>query len=270
MHGQFGIALGAWMLGLQSGQVLLHQTPSPAFLSFLFYGTLCSYNTHTFLTVKYTRSDTPAAPHPLHPSTHLILALGAGVAALPFIVAQLSQGVWFALILALPFFYSAPKLPQAPFRNLKRIAVVKTFYLAASWTLVTIILPVILNPGIREQAPWTYLINRFFLLYALCLIFDLRDRDADAREGIHSLPTRFPEKTIDRIFYLCIIVVVCSGIWVTPVHGDVKSLLVIQGPAWAMALLYPWAKKLRSAYFYHGVLDGLLWIPGMLALLLPI
>ena len=98
------------------------------------------------------------------------------------------------------FLYSAPKLPQPIFRSLKTIAIGKTLFLSLVWTYVTAILPVFIDNKSLKGESLFFSISRFGLIYAICIIFDYRDREDDKRDGIRSMITYFGEKGIDFIF----------------------------------------------------------------------
>jgi len=131
---------------------------------------------------------------------HFILYLVGAVGAVIYFFSLYQH--WLALCFGVfvTFLYSAPKLPQPFFRNLKRIAVGKTLFLAFVWMYVTTLLPVFV-----ANAPWNgatvlFAASRFFLIYAICVLFDYRDREDDKAEGIRSLITLFNERGINWIF----------------------------------------------------------------------
>ena len=113
---------------------------------------------------------------------------------------------WIVPGAMLTFLYSAPKLPVKASSILKRIAIGKTIYLSFVWTYVTTVLPLLIDGNDWEIADLLFVLTRFFLIYAICIIFDFRDREEDRREGIRSMITYFNERRIDFIFHLSLLI----------------------------------------------------------------
>src|ERR1700748_3831632 len=168
----------------QSSHLLLGSPPSGRLCGFVFFATICSYNFHWYLT---PRSAAPSRrvywtdPHRL---LHFVLYLVGIVGSAVYFLYLLP---WFpALCFAafLTFLYSAPKLPYRPFRALRRIAVGKTLFLAFVWVYVTTVLPLLIADAHWSGSFVLFTAGRFFFIYALCIVFDLRDREDDRTQGI--------------------------------------------------------------------------------------
>lgn len=135
---------------------------------------------------------------------------------------------------------------------------------------VTSLLPVLV-----ANAPWTgatilFAASRFFLIYAICVLFDYRDREDDKAEGIRSLITLFNEKGINRIFVLSLALFTGSTIGLYGYHYPVFYLLPLLIPGILVAILYERAKRDFSDYLYYFVLDGLMMFSGLLMLVFRI
>ena len=74
-----------------------------------------------------------------------------------------------------------------------KVAVGKTVFLAFVWMWVTAMLPFILGHGEWTTGVILFFISRFFFIYAICIMFDYRDRESDRAEGIRSMITYFSE-----------------------------------------------------------------------------
>ncbi len=105
--------------------------------------------------------------------------------------------------MVLTFLYSAPKVPHATFRWLKKIAIGKTIFLAFVWMYVTTLLPFLIADASKQGWMEAVLLSiyRFFLVYAICILFDHRDREEDRAEGIRSLITSLEEPHLDKLYY---------------------------------------------------------------------
>ena len=79
-------------------------------------------------------------------------------------------------------------VPAGRFLRLKDVPYIKTFVVAAVWTLVTAWLPV-WRPGMVISAPLVaHLATRFLFLLAITLPFDYRDGERDRAAGVKTLP----------------------------------------------------------------------------------
>ena len=238
--------------------------------AFVFFSTICSYNFHWWLTPDSAAISRRVSWTLHRKALHFILYLAGALGAIVYFFSL--RQYWAALCFGalLTFLYSAPKLPQPVFKDLKRIAVGKTFFLALVWMYVTTLLPVMI-----AHVPWTgactlFAANRFYLIYAICILFDYRDRRDDKAEGIRSLVTYLNEKGIDMVFFISLsfFAASCIGLCAYPYSIAILSFLPI--PGIIVALLYRRAKKDFSDYLYYFVLDGLMMFSGLLMLIFRI
>lgn len=97
---------------------------------------------------------------------------------------------WTSSLLAvLSFAYSLPILPFIHKQRLKDIGWLKGFLLAAVWTMVTAVLPIVYYRQSALSYPFECLL-RFIFMLLLCLAFDIRDMKVDQEQGIHTMPSR--------------------------------------------------------------------------------
>ena len=76
----------------------------------------------------------------------------------------------------------------------------KTFFLAFMWAYATTILPVLAyDPQANPISP--YLGSRFYLVYAICILFDLKDREQDRGKGIRALPTMLGDNAVKAFYF---------------------------------------------------------------------
>lgn len=264
----------------QTNRLLIGAPLSGRLAAFVFFSTICSYNFHWWLTPDSAALSYRVRWTQQHKALHFILYLAGAIGAIGAIVYFFAlRQHWPALCLGalLTFLYSAPKLPQPIFRGLKRIAVGKTLFLSLVWMYVTTMLPVFI-----AHVPWTavctgYALNRFFLIYAICVLFDYRDREDDRSEGIRSLITYLNEPGIDAVFFLSLALFAVTGIWLFAATGSrlysdhpALTLIFLLIPGFIVGALYKQAKKRPSDYLYYFVLDGLMMFSGLLMLIFRI
>jgi 4-hydroxybenzoate polyprenyltransferase len=261
------IACCAIAMVYQSHQLLLQTTPDPYFLLFVFSATMCSYSFHWLLTPVDTVSVSSRSTwflrfRHLHGWLLIIGALGVFV-SLPFLW---NHWKWLLLSGLITFLYSAPKIPHPLFQLLRKVALAKTIFLALVWTYVTTILPL----QISEQS-WRidftlFAAGRFFYIYAICIIFDYRDRDHDRKTGIRSLITWMDDAGIDRLFLFSLAIFTLFSCMLTLFGYSWLVVGCLLVPGFIVAGLYSYAKENFSDSLYYFVLDGLMAFPAVLSL----
>jgi 4-hydroxybenzoate polyprenyltransferase len=264
------VAICAVLLIWQTSRLLLEMPPPGRLLGFVFFATICSYNFHWYLTPRSATPSRRVLWTQRHKTLHFILYLVGAVGAAvyffyltPFILALGAAAV-------LTFLYSAPKLPQKIFQWLRRVAIGKTFFLSFVWVYVTAVLPVIVAGASWNAAYSVYAASRFFLIYAVCLIFDFRDRDDDKAQGIVSMVTKLNEKNIDWLFLLSMVFFFFSSIALSFFNFPALYILLLLTPGVLLVALYRETKNNYSDYLYYVVLDGIVMLSALLMLVFRI
>jgi 4-hydroxybenzoate polyprenyltransferase len=264
------IAIGAILMIWQTSHLLLGSPPSGRLMGFVFFSTICSYNFHWYLTPRSTSPSRRVQWTHHHKALHFILYLAGAVGAAVYFFYLLPYlpALFFAALLT--FLYSAPKLPQKAFRQLQKIAVGKTLFLTFVWVYVTTVLPIIISGAAWSVSFVLFIGSRFFLIYALCLLFDYRDREDDKAHGIRSLITLLDERGIDLLFVLSIILFFFSCCALSFYHYPAFYIVLLLIPGFITAALYRVAKRNFSDDLYYVVLDGLMMFSGLLMLIFRI
>jgi 4-hydroxybenzoate polyprenyltransferase len=254
----------------QTYDLLLHSAPSLNLSWFVFYSTVCSYNFHWYLTPESSSSSVRIAWAQKHKGWHLFLYFVGLLGSVIYFFTLKDH--WFALafIACVTFLYTAPKLPQPIFKKLKRIAIGKTIFLTFVWTYVTTVLPILLQGKSMTIEYGIFILSRYFLIYAICILFDYRDREDDKRDGIRSMITYFDERGINFIFYLSLVLFTICTLILTGVTYNAATAAMLILPGALAAGLYNYAKRNFSDYLYYFVLDGLMALSGLLLLLVKI
>jgi 4-hydroxybenzoate polyprenyltransferase len=254
----------------QTSRLFLPEGALSLYYGFVFFATICSYNFHWWLST-HSATGSERLQWALHnKSVHFWLYLAGLAGSSYYFFALHGYWGWMGLGAMITFLYSAPKIPFPPFSRLKEIAFGKTIYLAMVWMYVTTVLPLVIS-----GRPWTgaytlFSVGRFFLIYAICILFDYRDREDDRRDGIRSMITYFNERGINFLFAISLGVFGAStlALFFSGVSAiDIGLMLV---PGGVLAGLYGYAKKHYSDYLYYIVLDGLMMLSALLMLLLSI
>jgi 4-hydroxybenzoate polyprenyltransferase len=261
------IAVCAVLMVSQTYQLLLHRTPDPDITAFVFFSTICSYSFHWYLSSDSPPGSSRSVWQRRNHYIYIILFITGFASAAIFFL--LLSKYWFWLLLsAIPtFFYSAPKIPNKYFRILRRIALGKTIFLAMVWMYVTTILPVTVSNTIWRGDISLFIISRFFMIYAICILFDHRDREDDKAKGIRSLITYLSEKGVRILFIFSVFIFVISTVCLLFYQYSLLTVSILLIPGIITAALYNYARKHFSDMFYYFVLDGLMALSPLLTLL---
>ena len=231
--------------------------------AFVFFSTVCSYNFHWALTPGTASPSQRLQWDEKHKSYHLLLSVAGFIGAVIFFF--FFKEKWFYIIpsVILTFSYSAPKIPLPFFQVLKKVAIGKTIFLALIWAYVTSALPVLLEDALSKKAV-LFFIGQFFFIYAICILFDFRDRENDKADGIRSMITYFSESGINVLFVIsaAVFIVLCFLLRQTGIAWNNIMILLI--PALLLIGLYNYAKRNLSDYLYYFVLDGMMMLSGLL------
>ncbi|MEO7922199.1 MAG: UbiA family prenyltransferase [Chitinophagaceae bacterium] len=251
----------------QVDSFLLHTTNNSYFSWFVFFSTICSYSFHWWLTGEPVHVSPRTRWLEKYRFIHLILFITGLIGAGIFFFYLVPYWKWLLLSALMTFLYSAPKIPHPWFRALRKVALGKTIFLALVWTLVTTILPIIIS-----GQPWTrpdilFVISRFFLIYAICILFDYRDREDDKANGIRSLITYLGEKNITALFIFSLVIFFTSTLWLLKYNYEATPVIILLIPGIITAALYGYARRNFSDYLYYLVLDGLVALSSIIMLL---
>jgi 1,4-dihydroxy-2-naphthoate octaprenyltransferase len=232
------------------------------FYIFVFFATICSYNFHWYL----TPADYSASERILWGTRHKTLQLalvGIGAICAAFSFWQL-RAYWLELggAAILTFLYSAPKVPHPAFIWLRKVAIGKTLFLTGVWTYVTTLLPAFISGEAITASLIYFTLHRFFLVYAICILFDYRDLDADKKEGIRSLITYLSKTNLIRLYYFSLLV---SAVFACTFHWPVMLFLLT--PVLITTLITRYTLQTRSDMFYYFVLDGMVMLSALLHLM---
>lgn len=257
------IALCAIMMTLQTNELLKLEYNRVNYLAFVFFSTICSYNFHWYLTPDSFQEHNRASWTRQHKRLHLVLFFIGAIGSAWFFF-SFRQWFWLGVPVILTFLYSAPKLPYAPFSWLKKVAIGKTLFLALVWLYVTTLAPIILGGDDWQPAYVYFACSRFFLVYAICIVFDYRDREDDRKDGIRSMITYFSEKGINVLFYGSLLTFAISTAALYFSGFPVLTILLLLVPGFVVLALYNTAKRNFSDYLYYFVLDGLMMLSALL------
>ncbi|HMH34383.1 MAG TPA: UbiA family prenyltransferase [Puia sp.] len=264
------ISLCAVLMVYQTHALLLHNKPAFIVSAFVFFSTMCSYNFHWYLTPASQsfsrRIQWAQKSRSWHLALYFIGLTGTAICFFPI------RQHWLALLFVsfVTFLYSAPKIPLPFFAKLKKVAIGKTLFLAFVWTFATTLLPIFIAGQTIQPVFWIFAAGRFGLIYAICILFDYRDREDDKHDGIRSMVTYFGEKGINVLFIISLCLFTAATLALAWYGYSNRTIILLLVPGLILLVLYAHAKKNFSDYLYYFVLDGLMMLSGPLMLIFGI
>ena len=260
------IALCALLMAMYTTRLFALNIPPSNFLFFLFFSTLASYSIHWYLTDETTeitaaRTAWLARNKTTHFAFFIISTIGSGV----FLLQEWSYIKWILPAIFLTVMYTAPKFPFKPFLALKKLIWGKTILLSLMWTYITSLLPFfIINAGWKESY-FIFFLNRFTLIFPICILFDLRDKDFDKATGVKSLVTLLPHPKIKKIFFLLTVInLLTIPLLAQFVNFSIADKFILLIPTVLTFLLYSTASKTKNDYLFYFILDGLMALSPIL------
>lgn len=261
------IALCAVLMVHQTYALLIHSYPPWAFVFFVGGATICSYSFHWYLTPVITQTSSRLEWLKRNRKLHLAGFFLGLTATFTFGLMLLDHWPWLLLSATITFLYSAPKIPHPLFRALRKVAVGKTLFLAFVWTYVTSILPLQISDHAWQTDFSLFALSRFCLIYAICILFDHRDREYDLSIGIRSLITWLSEKNITRLFILSLLLFFLSTLSLLQFGHSYSVIIALLIPGVITAFLYKQAVQSKSDMLYYFVLDGLMALSAVFTMI---
>jgi hypothetical protein len=116
---------------------------------------------------------------------------------------------WVAGFGLVTFFYAIPLLPKTIFldehHNLRSVSGLKIYIIALVWSGVTVLLPLLNNNYELNTDVFISSVQRFVLVIALILPFEIRDMNFDSIK-LSTIPQRIGIKTTKRIGVILLVV----------------------------------------------------------------
>lgn len=146
-------------------------------------------------------------------------------------------------------------------RSLRNLGMLKIFWITLVWTVSTTLLPVF-EYGVDWTNPAFYpvILRRIFFIFSVSLCFDLRDEVYDRAEGLRTIPIVFGEAVTKRLYWICMVGAIASGIgffFLSGYHDWGTLAAIVIGAVMSYQLMLK-ARLFTSEYYYPLVVDGLL------------
>jgi hypothetical protein len=237
---------------------ILHLQTNNWLLGFVFFATLCSYNSYWLFSNKIFGSVFYQQIF-FKKERFKVVLLAVYFTALFICYFQTSLSINLLLpAIILNVLYIVPLLPFKVLRFTRRIGVLKTIVLAFTWMYVTGFLPMqqpILSLTGFEIA---LLVNRFLFMLLLCLVFDNRDITVDKIKGLHSIATDMKPAAVKFLVLLLFILLVGSVYMLQYLGLDLGQGFALLISAIATGYIFYLSFQKRSYFFYYFFVDGMM------------
>ncbi|MDX1940549.1 MAG: hypothetical protein SFU99_08355 [Saprospiraceae bacterium] len=163
--------------------------------------------------------------------------------------------------------YVIPFLPKR--KRLRDLHYIKIFLIVVCWSFVTVVLPVFENHVINNIPMSIMAMERSCYIFALAMLFDIRDVSVDKANRVHTIPEGLGINRAKVLAYLALVIMVAFA-WLN-FRLDAYTLgnfLSIGISGILSAFLVYFSSEQRSDYFFCGLVDGMLLLQLPLILLL--
>ncbi|GAB3544735.1 hypothetical protein GCM10027577_15730 [Spirosoma fluminis] len=233
-----------------------------SFWGLSFAGAVCSYSLHSYLTLPVDASRRRL--HWIDAHRRLLVRLFAcgAIIALYWLWQLRAYWLYWLPAAVVTFLYTAPKINRYPFMYLRKVAVLKTLYLAGAWTYVTVLLPLLMTVTVWQERMSWWALNRFFWLYCVCFWFDYRDRAEDGQSRYLTLVAGMNERQA-TLFFSALVGSFTFTLFQLYEHGfSADQLMRAALPVVLLALVTNQLRHTTSDYWYYGYVDSLLLLSG--------
>lgn len=229
----------------------------------IFGATLTVYNLPRLLPRPYGQKRLTQPLRPLY-----FVLFFVGLALLIPAAINLNTSVMFTgtVLAAFALAYYLPSLPLPQKKRLRDFGLVKIFVLTSVWTIATAVLPMLyLNEPIAHY-PFEVLL-RFVFVFALCILFDIRDIETDSRRNIRTLPMRMGVQNAYRLVYYSVLAfAILSTLQYVRFH-DTGRLIAAFTTSAATLLVTDYTRRHPGHKAFVAMTDGMMLLYALLIVL---
>ncbi|MBI3520357.1 MAG: hypothetical protein HY062_13525 [Bacteroidetes bacterium] len=246
-------------------QVLLtyHLFPFPvnfsnnAYLVFVLLSTYLQYNVQRgYYVVNQSNVHSERAQWTIQHKKTMLYSIGASLLIVLFLcnnLSYLSIGIMIGAEVVSTLYYLQPF-------NLRRHGYIKPFLISSVWVISCSLVPLIENQLFTAHSVW-FLISQFCFISVLCMLFDIKDNQADLVSGVNTYANRFGVMVTKTICLLLMAIGFTSFYLFKHDSGALVSSVILR--LFVIATILFTSDKRHSFYYYLWV-DGLLIIQTIL------
>ena len=199
-----------------------------------------------------------------------IILLSVSVPAILLLLpsCNFKQAFIFLLVTVMALLYMMPvTINRQQLPAVRHHWLVKNILLALIWAVATVIIPLSGDApaGWDDETGWM-LVRNFFFIYALTVIYDLRDLNTDSREGMKTLAMVAGKQGARIIALLALIIVVVLAFADESTGSGIRWSLTLSSLAAALVVIMSGPPRERS--FYTWAVDGMMALQAILVIFL--
>ncbi|QHL87865.1 hypothetical protein GU926_10650 [Nibribacter ruber] len=232
-----------------------------------FFATLFVYNADSLLPYKFNQ-DVPLTPRMAWVQQNkLVLMAMAAISVLCvfalYWTAAFELSFWFMLhLMVVAGLYSIPVLPDREgYIPLRDVPFLKVFLIAYVWSAITVQLPQMeAGRDLFATDSLILFVRRFLFIFALTLVFDIRDINKDKLTETVTFPGKWGIKRTKQLAMLSLLFF--AILLPASINWQVRLALGLSagGAAWVV-----WqAREGRSYYYYLILADGMMLLQFLL------
>lgn len=160
-------------------------------------------------------------------------------------------------------------LPVLPFKNKKRIrdfGWLKIAVLALVWTTATAILPILYWQKNIADYPFEVILRLLFI-FALCVLFDIRDMQKDLENNISTLPNKVGIRNSYGLIHLSLLMFIIVSLVQYMRFPNVERLVGALATAIITAIVATYLRKKPSDRAYAALADGVMLVYALVVLI---
>lgn len=239
----------------------------PVFYFFVFGGVMVQYNLHYLVKKTSHANSSHFEWSKKNRHIHLFLTIVGLVLLTTGVFSFALNHFNFLLILGIiTILYSLPLLPFTNKKRLKDFGVLKIFTLVLLWTVITVWFPLDQLNSTGKSFILIF-IRRFIFLFALCLVFDLRDFSIDTKERRRTVPVILGIKKTYVLNYFLLGIFVLLSLIQYALMPDIGHLNAMILSAAATFVMIQYVKKNKSDIAYLACLDGMMLLQSLLVII---
>ncbi len=224
-----------------------------SYLVFVLLCTFLQYNVQRgYHVVNEIHNHSPRSQWTLRHKKVMLYSLGISLVAVLFLcnkLSYLSIGIMVGAEIISTLYYLQPF-------NLRRHGYIKPFLISFVWVISCSLVPLIENDLLTAHSGW-FLASQFVFISVLCMLFDIKDNEADYLSGVNTYANRFGVNTTKII--CCALVVIGFTCFYKFNHEPDFLIKSIALRLILLATILFTNDNKHSFYFY-------LWIDGLLIL----
>jgi 4-hydroxybenzoate polyprenyltransferase len=251
--------------------MLVGQEVSWRVAGMLFFATLFLYNLESLLPgqvrppLLLTEKKRWLVTH--QPLMRWVALVAGGITLWLFLGGAPVYPLWFLLhLLLISVLYTIP-VASRKYRllPLRKVPFLKVFLVAYVWAALTVLLPLLyLGREVFAPEPFWMFVRRFLFIFALALLFDIRDFTKDKALDTYTFPVVLGIPFTKGLSLIVMFVFMLLAPIYT--HAAEALALLLSGLVSAAVIIY--AHEDRSEYYFGSLADGMMLFQFLLVALL--